>query len=433
MKLLTSVNTVDLILLVVFVIIAIAAGTVFSIKEAKKFGVSKTHLIDGLIVGVPVVIIVARLITLLFAGTNLVNDGVYTAFGAQLTNFIDISDANTFLWAIIVCTIAFVVVFAAKVNLETSKVFDVVVPGMVVSIIVGRVALALVYPLFNSGASGVSLGLVNEILWTTLILGVLLMLRRFKSLIQSGDLLGVFLVLFGLGRVLLVEPYVGTIAKFEYLGTVIYSLFIVGGIAYLIVKRVKFPQDTYFSTINEIDVNKLHCYIFDLDQTLVKADKLVNAAYGEVISKNHTFTVYDNPQTVLDSDKLRKYSQFTKDHHELLTELYKGVNQTLRDINAQGAEVIITSKLPADLIAMKIQHYGLNRLVNRFIQSTDLEKLGKQYNPGSILVISSDSELLKTCASYSFKTAYAKFANPDLTGVISDQVLERISRTTYIV
>lgn len=433
MNLLTSVNALDMILLVVFVIVAITVGTVLSIKEAKKFGVSKTHLIDGLIVGTPVVIILARLITLLFAGSNLVVDGAWSSFGTQFTNFIDISDANTFLWAIIIATIAFVVVFAMKVKIDAFKVFDIVVPGMLVAIILGRVAISLVYPLFSSVEIAFSAGYVNEIIWSCLILGVVLMLRRFKSLVHSGDLLGIFLVLFGLGRVLLVEPYVLSIAKFEYLGTIIYSLFIVGGIAYLVVKRFKNPQDSYFSTINEVYTNKLHCYIFDLDQTIVKADKLVSAAYGEVISKNHTFTVYDNPQTVLDSDKLRKYSQFTKDHHELLTELYRGVVVTLKAIQEQGAEIIITAKLPADLIAMKIQHYGLNKLVNRFINSADLEKLGKQYNPSSIIVFSSDAELLKLCGSYFYRTAYTKYANPDLTGVISDQVLEKLSRAMYIV
>lgn len=433
----------------VFLGVGILLGALLGFKQARKLGIAKSHIMDGLLICTPIALVVGRILYNI-VHNELTGVGEALHWWEKITHFIDFQDGIV-VGGSLLTVVAFIFVFAKKTKVNTLKIFDVIVPSVLVMQIFGKIG-----SLFGDGLLGVETtkGFLNtfmidffaekcsiagvyfhplflyEGVWLTLGLVIVLVVSRLKTKLQVGDLLGFYLIWYGFGSLVIVEIFKQNINVFSI---VMACLTMISGIAFLIVKHIKFGQKNYFESLNEIKEKSLQCYVFDLDQTIIKADNLVNTAYGETLTKNHGLTVYDDPQMALDPERLRRYVQFTKENHELLTEMYRGVKVTLESIRAQGSEIVIISKLPAEVIALKIHHYGLNKYVSRFINANDIAKLGQQYNPFSIMVFSSDRRVLNFSYKNGFKTAYAKFANEDTTGVVADEILERFADALYLV
>ncbi len=433
----------------VFLAIGIVVGALLAFKEAKKLGIAKTHIMDGLLLCTPIALLVGRLAYIIFrSGETGAPEALW--WWEKVTHFIDFQD-GIMVPFVLLTVVIFVVVFGVKTKINTLKIFDVIIPSILIIQIFGKLGSlfgggllgqettseflsTFMLPFFvekcNVGGVYYHPLFLYEGVWLALGLVLIAVTRRLKTKLQVGDFIGFYLLWYGFGSLVIVEIFQQSINVFAI---VMACLTIIAGIAFIVVKHIKFGQKNYFESLNEIREKSLQCYVFDLDQTIIKADNLVNTAYGETLTKNHGLTVYDDPQLALDPERLKRYVQFTKENHELLTEMYRGVKVTFDAIKAQGNEIVIISKLPADVIALKISHYGLNKYVNRFINSNDIAKLGQQYNPFSIMVFSSDRRILNFSYKNGFKTAYAKYANEDTTGVVADEILNRFSDALYLV
>ncbi len=446
-----------------FLILGVVAGVIFAFKEGKRLGISKTHITDGLLIGVPVTLVASRLFGMILTPDFF---GNLQFVGEKLLKIIDVQDGSMSFIAALIAMVVFIKVYYRKLKVSTFRILDVAVPSLLLAQMITRIGQSFVQRtgasndvlldiLGNEASSSflyawfpdwiidnVTVGVTTyhplflyEAMWCGLGFAVLLLLRKLKTGLQSGDLAGIYLVWYGFGSAVVVEAFrqnslmIGA-ANFNFIFGI---LCMVGGVAYLVVKHLKFKQPKYYESINEVDETSLHCYVFDLDQTIINAENLILSAYGEAVSKGYNAGVYDDPQAILDGEKLRKYVKFTKDNHEILTSIYRGVHITLKEIQSQGNEIIFISKLPADAIAAKIQFHGLSGYVNRFINSNDIAKLGRQYPTCSIMVFSSDRRLLAQASRYGFKTAFSKFANPDTNGVVADKVVERFSDILFIV
>ncbi len=436
-----------------FLILGIVAATFLCFTEAKKMGIAKSHIIDGLIVCLPLSLVLGRLFFAFFnwGAVFSKDDGSpLLGFGDHFSQLIDIQD-GVLVPAILLVVSVFIIFKSKKIKISEFKLFDSVIPAILLVQVFGRFGNAFGGGDYGHETTAKFLGgfltdffvekcniggtyfhpiFLYEGAWLALGLIILMVLKRMKIKLQVGDVIGLYLVWYGFGNAVLVQPW---LFDFSVMGLIMSILMFIGGIVFLVVKHLKYSQKSYFESLNEIREKSLQCYVFDLDQTIIKADNLVNAAYGETLTKNHGLTVYDDPQIALDGERLKRYVQFTKEHHELLTEMYRGVNVTFGEIKKQGNEIIIISKLPADVIALKIHHYGLSKYVDRFINSNDIAKLGRQYNPFSIMVFSSDRKVLNYATRNGFKTAYAKYANEDTTGVVCDEVLNQFADAMYLV
>ncbi len=439
----------------VCVVIGVIIAVVMALKEAKRLGVASAYIKGSLVIGIPVTVLAARFIYVLINFRNI-TEGLFAwdAFTAML----DVQDGGLNIIGGLVAIVVLIAVFANKNKINIFKILDIIAPGIIVVQIASRIGNFFNYTVFGTATSVDALStflpsfiverltvggvayqpfFLYEALWLGLGLIIILMLRRMKTRLQIGAFFGIYLVWYGVGNSFITELFrdpsayaFGWAVNFNLILSILIA---VAGVAYIVVKHVKFGQQSYFHALNEIHERSLQCYVFDLDQTIIKADRLVNAAYGETLSKAHGLTVYDDPQIALDASRLQRYVQFTKENHELLTETYKGVEYTFQEISKQGSEIIVISKLPADLIALKIIHFGLNKYVSRFINSNDIGKLGKQYNPFSVMVFSSDRKILNFSTRNGFKTAYCKFANEDTQGVVADEVLNKFADAMYLV
>ncbi len=411
---------------VICVIVGVFLAIVVSLKEAKRLGVSTAHVKGSLVVGIPVAIVGARIVYAL-CNWAAVTEG-YLGFSHVFSALLAVNDGGLNAFGGLVFGLVFALIVCKKQKINFFKVLDILVPAILIAQISAGFG-SLLTSLF--GGAGMSLGLLAAFmptLWLGLGLAAVLVLRRLRTKLQIGTLFGMYLVWAGVASVFMV----GVFGSFNA-SLVLSIILLVAGGAYLVVTLLKLEQPTYFNELNEIDETGLQCFVFDLDQTIIKADKLVNTAYGDAISKAHGLSVYDDPQIALSGDKLKRYVQFTKENHELLSETYRGVEYTLGEIQKVTKEIIIISKLPADLIAIKLHHFGLGKYVSRFINSNDIAKLGKQYNPSSVVVLSSDRKVLNFSTRNGYRTAYSKFANEDTTGVVADVVLNKFVDSMYLV
>lgn len=400
-----------------------------SLKEAKRLGVPTAHIKGNLVIGVPVAIFGARLVYALLNWAVL-TEGLL-GFGHIFTAFLAVQDGGLHVLGGLVFGLVLTFILCKKYKISFFKALDLLVPAILICQI--SAGLGSVLTSLFAGA-GMSLAIVTALVptaWLGLGLAAVLVLRRLRSKLQLGTLFGLYLIWSSFSSIFMVEIFVKS-ESFN-VNLLLSILLLVAGIAYTVVRQLKFPQPAYFNEMNEISESGLQCYVFDLDQTIIKADKIVNSAYAETISKAHGLSVYDDPQIALSGDKLKRYVQFTKENHAVLSETYRGVEYTLKELQSIATEVVIISKLPADLIAVKLHHFGLGKFVNRFINSNDIAKLGKQYNPSSVIVFSSDRKILNFSTRNGYKTAYSKFANEDTAGVVADHVLNKFVDSMYLV
>ncbi len=392
------------------VVIGLVLAILLAFKEAKRLGISKAHIKSALFIGVPIIVVASRLVYVAF-NWSVVSDELLG--GHIFTAILDIQDGGMSIFGGLIAAAILVYIFAKKNKINVFKILDVAAPALLLTQIFSRLGNIFSLTLIGKATTPEFLAtflptwlaerytfdtvayhpfFLYEGLWLTLGLVIILLLRRMKTKLTVGSFIGIYLIWYGFGNAFIVELFrQGTTVNLNLIASILICL---SGIAYLVIKQLKSDEQTYFNTINELHEKSIHCVVFDLDQTLIKSDKLVNAGYGEILSKAHGLTVYDDPQLALDSERLRRYVQFSKENYTLLTEPYRGLDYTLKEMQALGKEIIVISKLPAELIALKLHHYEIAKYVDRFINSNEVAKLGKQYNPFGIMIFSIDRKIL---------------------------------------
>ena len=255
-----------------FIMSGITMAAIFSLVEIKRFGWVTDDLLDGLLIIAPLSIIGARLYYVIFDGNGNYN---------SIRDVFAIWEGGMAIHgAIIVATIG-VIIYSRYKKLNTFLVADLLAVGLLIGQIAGRWGNFM-----NAEAHGrvVQSGLLNstlpnfikhqmtftsyastgtlsngelyqptflyESLWNFLGLSTLLIVRRQKWL-RAGDMIGIYLIWYGFGRGVLVEPFRTDQLK-EIFGVPVnillsLVLFVGGGIVYLILKRVFNKDEKYYT------------------------------------------------------------------------------------------------------------------------------------------------------------------------------------------
>lgn len=246
----------------IFIVIGLVMGAYFAFAEIKRFGWKSDDLLDGLLIIAPLSILGARLY-------YIINSGV------PLSDFFQFRDGGLAIHgAIIVATIS-AFFYARFKKLDFFLIADILAIGLLIGQITGRWGnfmnaeahssqivenkfLIGIIPGFIkhqmqfSGSSMLSSGFYHptflyESLWNFVGLTALLVIRR-KKYLRAGDMVGLYLIWYGLGRSFLEAGYredqLDAILGIPV--NVLMSLVFVGaGVLYLILKRV-FIKDQLF-------------------------------------------------------------------------------------------------------------------------------------------------------------------------------------------
>lgn len=253
-------------------------GTIVSIKEGSKLGIAKDTILDGLLYAIPLGILGARLYYVIFEWDKYFVKGDIMATILKVFKF---SEGGLAITGGIIVAVIFVIVYCRIKKLNYFKIFDLLAPGLLIGQIFGRWG-----NFFNQEAYG---GIVKNVdflytifpdwiidhmyiygeyrhptflyesLWNLFGLLIIFVIRRKFNKIQIGDFLGFYLIWYGFGRSVLIEPYrtdalmMGDIR----INVLLPALMVIGGIIYLLVKHIKFPQPLYVEEINKYTANEV--------------------------------------------------------------------------------------------------------------------------------------------------------------------------------
>lgn len=239
-----------------FIMTGIVFAIIMAVRESKFVDINKTHLIDGAMYAIVLSIIGARLYYVVFDPDK----SNYQSIGA----IFNIAGGGLAIHGGIITAIIFVIVYSKIRKMNIFALLDLLAPGFLIGQIVGRwgnffnqeahggpikagtlETLRRFIPNFiieNMHINGVYYHptFLYEGLWNLAGLIIILIVRR-KRLLKLGDLIGYYLIWYGLGRGLLIEPfrtdplYIGPWRVNIVLSI---GLFAIGGISYLIIKNV---------------------------------------------------------------------------------------------------------------------------------------------------------------------------------------------------
>ena len=247
----------------IFIMTGILLAVFYARTELENIGYDPNILYDGLIIGLPLAILGARIYYVLFDPMP------------HYQNFIDVINITRGGLAIhgaIITTVIFVWIYAKKKKIQLSPLLDILVVGLLIGQIVGRFGNFMNHeaygPMIQSDwvfkvipnfiliqmtDSGVTHHptFLYEGLWN-LSLVIFLLSIKSKKVFREGDFLGLYLIWYGLGRALIIEPMriqgaVGDALMFMGLPmNVIMSLiFVIIGIIYLYLKHNLRPKRLY--------------------------------------------------------------------------------------------------------------------------------------------------------------------------------------------
>lgn len=246
----------------VFILTGIVFGAILAMEEGDLIGIKRDTIYDGLLYAVPLSIIGARLYYVIFDPK-----GSYESIGDVLA----IRNGGLAIHGAVIVTIVFLIVFTKLKKISIWKLLDLLAPGFLIGQILGRWGNFM-----NQEANGIAttrsflrntlrlpkfivdnmyfydsnVGETNyyhptflyEGIWNFIGFVMILILRRRKGL-KSGDLIGVYLIWYGFGRAIIeqflrTDPLMlgNTDIRINVLNSVV--LFMGGGIAYLIAKRI---------------------------------------------------------------------------------------------------------------------------------------------------------------------------------------------------
>ena len=237
-----------------FILTGIIIGGTLAYFEFKKLGWNTEILFDGLLYAVPLAIVGARLYYVIFDPTPNYNNFI---------DVINITEGGLAIHGAVITTLIFVIFFTKKKKISFWAMADIIAIGFLVGQIIGRWGNFM-----NGEAHGpaiqsqfilnllpnfIETNMTNPVtnityhptffyegLWNFLGLVGLLVTRRFK-LFKVGDMIALYLIWYGLGRGLIIEPLrQDPLYIFGLKANIVLSLvlFAGGGVLLLILKRV---------------------------------------------------------------------------------------------------------------------------------------------------------------------------------------------------
>ncbi len=267
-----SIGNIEVAWYALFILSGILMAAILAYIEAPLVGLNKDDLLDTILFGVPIAIIGARLYYVLFNPVG------------GFKEIINIRQGGLAIHGAVILSIIFLFFFSRFKKMNIFSFLDIVAVGFLVGQIVGRWGnffnqeahggpisaeaynvLVKIIPNFimqNMEINGVFYHptFLYEGIWNFIGLVILLILRR-KKVFKLGDMIGLYLIWYGLGRGLLIEPFRTDALKFIkdadpenfFLNmlnrtNVVLSLtlFTMGGFAYIFVKNKLIPDMPYY-------------------------------------------------------------------------------------------------------------------------------------------------------------------------------------------
>lgn len=367
----------------VCILIGVCLAVIFGIKEARKLGIASDHIYTGVMIILPLSIIGTRLWWVLF---NL--DKIHS-FGDVFA----IWDGGLAIQGGIITAFVSTIIYCRYRKLSIYKIIDLVAPGFLIGQICGRWGNFFNHELYGPVIENTDLFLKlfpkfitdnmyikgayhhPTFLYESALnfVGLVLMLvarRKFKKL-QTGDLVGGYLVWYGGVRIF--TEYLRSLSganEILKLGPIpvsilISCIFIVLGIAFLIIKRFVGPKVNYLEELKRIEENRYDTILFDLDGTLLDTRGLINRSFvhtfehfrpGYILtdeeldsffgpSLRQTFSRYSKDQEEIE-EMIKYYRAYNISNHDEMVKAFPNAKEVLKKLSMRGYKLgVVSSKV----------------------------------------------------------------------------------------
>ena len=479
------------------ILIGIILAVWLGIREGKRLGINKDFIFLGVVITVPISIIGARLWYVLFNRDSFHSFAEICGFyNGQFRGLSGLGVQGSFIAAIIT------VFIYCKVRKESFlKVLDIVAPGFFIGQICGRWGNFFNSELYGPAVSNVVVfktilpSFITEnmyingmyrhptFLYESLLnlvgLCIMFYLRNKSKKMQIGDLVGFYLVWYGMVRIFTESLRMHSgVSEPLMLGNMPVSiamsvLFIVVGAIVLVLKHTiaKFKMPLYLEYKNFIKNEAIDTLVFDLDGTLLDTKPLIDHSF--IYTFQHffpehkltdeeletffgptlevTFSKYEKDPKKID-EMIEYFRVYNREHHDEFVKAFPTVRETLKTLHMKGYRITIVSSKVKEMVNYGLMSTGLLPYVDYVIgegevkPKPDPEGIVKIMNtfkyaknglyigdhPSDIIagkktneIIKKDGKSMKTCAvKYSTKLQEVLDQNPNYTISKMEDLLE---------
>lgn len=424
------------------ILVGIIFAAILGINEAKRFGISKQKILDGVLICVPLAIVGARLYYVFTSWESIVlpSYNFVQALGA-IVGFVD-GEWKLEGLAInggIFVAIAFVIIYCKVRKINVFHVFDLLAPGLLIGQICGRWG-----NFFNQEAHGPAvtaengwitnlvpnfimdrmyfhdyeLGITDlwhptffyEATWNLIAFVAILVSRRFNKKQRVGDTIAFYLAWYGIGRALIIEPLrmdpllfvpaMGGDLWYNRVNIVVNLGLAIIGIIWLILKHTAFKQPYYIETQQEIKASKIDGVIFRLDETMVSSNRLIENAYyytakdklGIELSDLDLLKLIekDPKEYFTDPEALAYYYEYFEKHYSQTQEVLK-VKELFKTLYVHDYHVVLVTKHSKEYAMNVLELLKIGTYVSVFIDKEYEDQMASAFDAvraNNILVVS---------------------------------------------
>lgn len=384
----------------IFILTGVILAVILGVKEGKKLGIASDIIYTGVVITLPIAIIGARLWYVLF------NISSFSSFGEVLGfkngQFVGLSGLA--IQGGVIAALITVYIYCRKRNVKLYRILDVVAPGFLIGQILGRWGNFCNHELYGPIVKNPEFLKAIPILGENMFINgayrhptflyesalnligliIMLVLRRKSKKLQSGDLIGIYLIWYGMVRIF-TESLRSMSGANEILkwgpipvSIAISIIFIVCGIAFLVLKRFFGPKEKYQDVIKFVNDNKIDTVLFDLDGTLLNTKPLIDKSFIHTFEHfrpdyklsdeeldsffgptlYQTFSRYSNDEEEIQA-MIQFYRDFNVPNHDSMVSPFPQAKETVKDLHKKGIKVGVVSSKKTDLVMHGLELFGM--------------------------------------------------------------------------